>query len=332
MRLQSTVLIVAFAAVLSPAAYAHEMRPGYLEIRESAPDIYEVLWKVPARGTNERLGLYLRFADDVEMLTEPVSGFTAGAYIQRMRIRRTGGLTGSPITIDGLTGSYTDVLLRLERADGTELTRLLTPDRPTYVVEANPGLGQVIWAYFVLGGEHILLGIDHLLFILALLLVVVGWRKLVGAISAFTVAHSITLAAATLGFVHVPQQPVEAAIALSIVFVACELVHQRQGRPGLTQRRPWIVAFAFGLLHGLGFAGALSEVGLPQQAIPSALLFFNVGVEAGQLLFVSTLLLLWQISLRLRVEWPRWAWQVMVYGIGSVAAYWFLDRTLSFWA
>ena len=219
MRLLFVVFYLAVVALPSSIVYAHEMRPGYLEIRESAPDTYNVLWKVPARGVDERLSLHLRFADDVELLTEPVGGFVGGAHVQRLRIHRAGGLTGTLVTIDGLDGTYTDVLLRLERLDGTELTRRLTPDQPNYVVESNPGLGQVAWTYLVLGVEHILLGIDHLLFVLALLLVVGDWKKLVGTITAFTVAHSITLALATLGFVHMPGPPVEAIIALSIVML-----------------------------------------------------------------------------------------------------------------
>ncbi|NIP93435.1 MAG: HupE/UreJ family protein, partial [Akkermansiaceae bacterium] len=272
-------------------ARAHEMRPGYLEIRESAPDTYTVLWKVPARGGNERFGLYLRFDDDVEIVKEPVGGFRGGSYVERLQIKRDGGLTGTTVTIQGLDQTYTDVLLRLDRVDGSQLTHRITAEEPSYVVEANPGPGQVSWTYFVLGVEHILLGIDHLLFVLALLLLVKGWKKLVGTVTSFTLAHSITLALATLGFVHVPGPPVEAVIALSIVFVAAEVIRGHRGNPGLTERWPWLVAFTFGLLHGFGFAGALSEVGLPQTSIPLALLMFNVGVEAGQLLFVVVIVL-----------------------------------------
>ena len=157
----------------------------------------------------------------------------------------------------------------------------------------------------MLGVEHILFGVDHLLFVLALLILVKGWRKLVGTITAFTVAHSITLAAATLGFVHVPSKPVEATIALSIVFVACEIVHRRQGRSGLTETWPWVIAFSFGLLHGLGFASALREVGLPQNAIPLALLFFNIGVELGQLLFIGVVMAVIALAVRAARNFSR---------------------------
>jgi len=311
---------------------AHEMRPGYLEIRESAPDTYDVLWKVPARGDDMRLGLYLRFADDVEMVTDPVAGFMGGAYTERTQIHRKGGLAGSLVAIDGLESTLTDVLLRLERLDGTEITHRITPASPAYLVEAEPRSGQVARTYLVLGAEHILLGIDHLLFVLALLMVVAGWRKLVGTITAFTVAHSITLALAALGFVNVPGRPVEATIALSIVFVAAEIIRGRQGSPGLTARLPWIVAFTFGLLHGFGFASALSEIGLPQSSIPLALFTFNVGVEIGQLLFVAIVLVLYAIGRRIQPVPPEWTWRVPTYAIGGAAAYWTIERFVRFWA
>lgn len=330
-RFNYILFLVVLLLGFSGSGSAHEMRPGYLEIQESAADNYEVLWKVPARGANERFGLYLEFADDVETLGEPVDGFRAGAHIQRMRIKRVGGLTGTTITIQGLDKTYTDVLLRLQRMNGSQLTHRLTPESPSYEIEANPGPWSVAWTYFVLGVEHILLGIDHLLFVLALLLVVKGWRKLVGTITAFTLAHSITLVLATLGLVHVPGPPVEAIIALSIVFVASEIIHSRQGRPGLTERWPWIVAFTFGLLHGFGFAGALSEVGLPQTSIPVALLTFNVGVEVGQLIFVLSMLVLYGLVRRFKISPPEWAWKILPYAIGSIAAFWMIERVVGFW-
>ena len=169
----------------------------------------------------------------------------------------------------------TDVLVRIENLDGTTQVTRVTPSSPSFVVAAAPSALEVCRTYLVLGVEHILFGVDHLLFVLALLILVKGWRKLVGTITAFTVAHSITLAAATLGFVHVPSKPVEATIALSIVFVACEIVHRRQGRSGLTEMWPWVIAFSFGLLHGLGFASALREVGLAAKRHPARASFLQ---------------------------------------------------------
>ena len=211
---------------------------------------------------------------------------------------------------------------------------LVRPSQPWFEPAAAPSKLQVAGTYLRLGIEHIWGGIDHLLFILALLILVKGTRRLIATVTAFTLAHSITLAGATLGYVHVPQKPVEAAIALSIVFVASEIVHARQGRPGLTERWPWLVAFTFGLLHGFGFAGALSEVGLPQTAIPVALLFFNVGVDVGQLVFIAVVLgvispMRW-LSRRAAIPRPAWAWRIAPYGIGTVAACWMIQRIVAF--
>lgn len=242
-----------------------------------------------------------------------------------------GGLTGQTIAIDGLNATLTDVLVRLEGADGTTQVTRLTPADASFEVEKAPSAIDVTGTYFGLGVEHILFGIDHLLFVLALLVLVEGRRRLVGTITAFTLAHSLTLAVATLGFVRVPQSPVEAFIALSIVFVATEIVHARLGRPGLTQRWPWVVAFTFGLLHGFGFAGALTEIGLPAAAVPLALFFFNVGVEAGQLLFVGACLVLAGVARRIPVPRPALDLRVLAYAIGTVAAFWTIERVLGFW-
>jgi hydrogenase/urease accessory protein HupE len=311
-------------------ARADEFRPGYLELREAGASTYDVFWKVPALGESLRLGIYVTFPPGSVNVTEPRGAFHAGAYSERWRVKRPGGLVGQTVRIDGLASSVTDVLVRVERADGTtQVTRLL-PSNPAFVVEASAGRGDVARTYFVLGVQHILLGVDHLLFVLALLLIVKGVRRVVATVTAFTIAHSITLAAATLGLVHVPGPPVEAAIALSIVFVAAEIVHGSQGRPGLTASWPWVVAFTFGLLHGFGFAGALSEIGLPQNAIPVALLFFNLGVEAGQLLFVGAFAIGASLLARTRMRWPGWAQLAPAYAIGTVSMFWVIQRVAVF--
>jgi hydrogenase/urease accessory protein HupE len=263
--------------------------------------------------------------------TPPSAHTAAGAVIQRWSLACDGELSGGVIAIDGLEHTLTDVLVRIEWRDGSVHTERLTPTQPSFLVTGAASLWQIASTYLGLGVEHILLGIDHLLFVLALLIIVRAWRTLVATITAFTVAHSITLAAATLGYVHAPQQPVEAVIALSILFLATEIIHNRQGYPGLAQRRPWLVAFVFGLLHGFGFAGALAEVGLPEHAIPLALLFFNIGVEIGQLLFVAAVIALHRVWMRLEVRPMRWAQALPVYAIGSVAAYWTIERVTGFW-
>jgi len=328
--MKRALLVLVLLAACAPGAFAHEVRPAYLELRQTGPEAYDALWKVPGMGENLRLGLYVELPDGSTNVIEPRASMVNNAYSQRWTIKRPGGLTGGTINIAGLSSTVTDVLVRLERLDGTTQVTRLTPSAPSFIVEAAPESTQVAVTYLKLGIEHILGGIDHLLFVLALLILVKGTHRLIRTVTAFTIAHSLTLAGATLGFVHVPGPPVEAAIALSIVFVAAEIIRSRQGRTGLTERFPWIVAFTFGLLHGFGFASALSEVGLPQSDIPVALLFFNVGVEVGQLLFIasvfSVIALLTSFIRRLELPQPGWAWRVPPYAIGSVAMFWVIQR------
>ena len=325
------VVVALLLAVLACAANADIFRPAYLELRETGGGNYDVMWKIPVLG-DSRLAVTLRFPEGTTSLSEPVGQMGSGASIERWTIHRAGGLAGQTLAIDGIEGGVTDVIVRIERLDGTSQVEHLLPQRPEFVVQGTSGAGEVAWTYLVLGVGHILGGVDHLLFVLALLLIVRGSRRIILTVTAFTVAHSITLVAATLGWVRVPGPPVEAMIALSIVFVAAECVQGLRGRPGLTARAPWIVAFSFGLLHGFGFAGALAEVGLPQKAIPVALLMFNVGVEIGQLLFVSILLTLGWILARLPLRIPRWAYSVPPYAIGTIAMYWVIERIGAFWS
>lgn len=324
------VLLLAGGWAMVAPVVAHEARPAYLEMRQADAEHYDVLWKVPGLGENKRLALHVVFDDETASVSPPVVTFANNAFVKRWRIHRPGGLDGSEVRIDGLQGTLTDVLVRLERADGTTQTLRVQPDRPAFLIAAVPSQWDVARSYFGLGVEHIALGIDHLLFVLALVILVRDMRKLFWTITAFTLAHSLTLAAATLGWLHVPPPPVEASIALSIMFLASEIVHARHGRPGLTHRWPWIVAFLFGLLHGLGFAGALSDVGLPGNAIPVALLFFNGGVEVGQLAFIAVVLAVMAAARRIRMPSHPEAWRVPVYSIGTVAAFWTIERIAAF--
>jgi hydrogenase/urease accessory protein HupE len=284
-----------------------------------------VLWKVPALG-DMRLSIHPQFPEHCTPASEPVALQSDSAYIERTAIACKGGLVGRSIGIGGLAATMTDVLVRSVRADGSVQVARLTPSMPAFVLEAVPGPLQVARTYTVLGVEHILGGVDHLLFVLGLLLLTRGVWPLMKTITAFTVAHSITLAAATLGWVQVPQRPVEAVIALSILFLASELAKPPDGYTGLMERYPWIVAFSFGLLHGFGFAGALREVGLPVSDIPMALFTFNAGVEIGQLLFVGIVLLAIAGLRRCSPRIPRWARVAPAYGIGTMAAFWWLQR------
>ena len=320
-------LVLGLLLVLCTNTLAHEVRPAYLRIQQTSTESFDLLWRVPARG-QMKLGLDVVLPAHCEDKGEIRTWQQGGIFVKRWSVDCPEGLTDKTISINGLSSTLTDVLARFERHDGTTQVARLTPASTSFVITDAENWQEVAMTYGALGIEHILLGIDHLLFVLALLLIVSGWRKLVATITAFTLAHSITLALATFGIVNVSQSPVEAVIALSILFVAVEIVHWRQGREGVTRRRPWLVAFLFGLLHGLGFAGALTEIGLPEHAIPLALLFFNLGVELGQLLFIGVILAALP-GIR-SMPFPEWAWKVPVYGIGAVASFWTIERIAGF--
>ena len=332
-RVLLLMLAVAVSSIFAAPAFADDFRPAYLQITQDSATTYDVLWKVPALGEDAVLKVRPQFPPGTTRLTQQRSSYANGVAVQRWRIRAPGGLEGKTIAFPGLSETPIDVLARLARADGTVQLERILPSDPEFLVQASPGAFEVVQTYTVLGIEHILTGFDHLCFVLALVMIVGFNRRLIWTVTAFTAAHSITLALATLGVIHVPRPPVEATIALSIVFVASEIVQQQRGREGLATKKPWLVAFAFGLLHGLGFAGALAEIGLPTNTIPLALLFFNIGVEIGQLLFIvavfgaSRLLLLAAAN---RVELKRAA-IVPAYLIGGIASYWTIERVISFW-
>ena len=322
-------ILLAMAA-FAAGAFAHEMRPAYLELRETGADTCDVLWKVPAVGDNLRLDLFVELPADCTNTCEPRAIMANGALSERWSVKRPGGLTGGTIRIAGLQSTLTDVLVRVERLDGSSQVTRLTPTESSFSVEAAPRFLGVARTYSLLGVEHILTGIDHLLFVLALLIITGGGWRLVKTVTAFTVSHSLTLAAATLGWVRIPPPPVEAVIALSIVFVAAEILRQQRGVQGVTARAPWIVAFSFGLMHGLGFAGGLSAAGLPAGHIPSALLFFSIGVEAGHFLFIAVVLSVISMIHRIRIPLPRWSHLAAPYAIGGVAMFWVIQRISAF--
>jgi hydrogenase/urease accessory protein HupE len=322
-----------FALLLVPlAASAHESRPAYLAVNETAPGHFSVLWRTPVLA-GMRLPIVLKLPDHVKNLKDPVVSELSDSLVERRWVDAgPNGLAGEHIEFAGLQLTITDVLVRVQMRDGTVSTALVRPARPWIEVAAAPGWLAVAGAYVLHGIEHILFGFDHLLFVLALILIVRDRRVLLWTITAFTVAHSITLSLATLGVVHVPGPPVEAMIALSIMLLACEIVRLRYGQISLTSRWPWIVAFSFGLLHGFGFASALTDIGLPQGDLPLALFSFNVGVEVGQLIFIGTVLGL--LACAKRIDFPpvieRHALSVATYAIGTMAAFWFIERLAGF--
>jgi hydrogenase/urease accessory protein HupE len=328
MRLLTLLALLLFSA----SASTHEVRPAYLEVRQDAPNHFVVIWKQPVMG--EMAIRLIPHLSSGWLETPPASELITPAFLIRtwqIRSPASNPLPGSTIHIEGLERTITDALVSVRLADGRSFETILTPDRTSVELTFQHTRSLAVRAYFQLGVAHILTGVDHLMFVLGLLLLVgIRWR-LVKAITAFTVAHSITLAASAVGIVHVQPAVIEALVALSIVFVASELVNQRPGRSSLAARYPWLIAFIFGLLHGFAFAGALAEVGLPQDAIPLSLLLFNLGVEVGQLLFVgaavAAILALRQVWPRLPGGWSRLVRRIPPYAIGSFAAFWFLERT-----
>jgi hydrogenase/urease accessory protein HupE len=320
------ILLLLATLAFTPAAMAHEIRPAFLQVREIEPQVYDFLWKTPARG-DMRLALNVIQPAGCANVSDPRATLVDGAVIQRWRTQCEGGLVDKTLAIENLPQTLTDAIVRIELIGRSPQTLRLTPDQPSAAIPDRQPWTEVAASYFVLGVEHILFGFDHLLFVLALLILVRDPRRLIGAVTAFTIAHSLTLAGTTFGWVRLPIAPVEATIALSILFVAVEIMRVHAGQESLTARLPWLASFAFGLLHGFGFAGALREIGMPEDATPLALLFFNLGVEAGQLAFIAAVLAsLWAYR-RLAPAPPAWALRAPVYVIGAAAAFWFIERT-----
>lgn len=331
----------ALSALLLAAASAeaHRLSPAFFGMTQTAPNEYAVQWKVSISGglaeaLRPRLPAGCTVSGPVRLYVLDDTQAARDIRLQHANVRCETPLAGKTFAVDGLASTSTDVLFRLDYADGRSFTHRLVPAHPSVVIPQRPGAFDVITTYTVLGIEHILRGVDHLLFVFALLLLVKTWRRLVWTITAFTAAHSLTLAAATLGVVKVSSAAVEATIALSILFLATELARHVPGGPDaqretLTMRFPWIVAFCFGLLHGLGFAGALRDIGLPEQAVPLALLFFNAGVEIGQLIFIGAVLVLGAALALLPRKLPAASPRFAAYVIGCVAAYWVFARALT---
>jgi hydrogenase/urease accessory protein HupE len=329
---RSAFLAIVFVVLASfQGASAHDARPAYMQVTEIAPQRYEVIWRTPVLS-GMRLPVVLRFPAKTHNVTEPVLRELSDSLVERRIVETPGSLTGTRIEIVGLQATITDALVRVQMLDGRTSTTLVRPSRPWVDITTSKGPLAVAGAYLMHGIEHILFGYDHLLFVLALILIVHRGRVLLVTVTAFTVAHSITLSLATLGVVHVPGPPVEATIALSILLLACEIIRSDRGQPSLTAQWPWLVAFSFGLLHGFGFASALMDIGLPQGDIPLALFAFNVGVETGQLIFIAAVLgALWCAK---GMGFPafvgRYARPIATYAIGIMAGYWFIERLSGF--
>jgi len=325
-RLCYTALFIFFFGLLSASPLlAHIFAPSLYELKETVTGTVTVRWKEPIVRPQ---GSVLRpvLPPDCEGVGKVAVKNVDTAAIATWELTCTGGLIGKTVSVENIETSKADVLLRVELSDGRSFRHILTAGAPSYIIPERESALSVIKGYLTLGFFHILDGFDHLLFIIGIVLIVRWRRMLFWTITSFTVGHSITLALATLGFVNVSQQITEAAIALSLYFLGIELIRSYRSKNTLMGSYPWIIAGLFGLLHGLGFAGALSEVGLPQTDIPLALFSFNIGIEAGQLLFLGVVVLIWAALKRLPFSWPAFVKYIPPYVIGSLAVLWFLER------
>lgn len=322
-------LAIAFAILVTACvpASAHEIRPAFLQIREIEPSTYDVLWKTPAQG-DMRLALNAVMPPPCRNLGVTRSTLVNAAAIEHRRIVCEGGISGRHVVFENLATTLTDVIVRFEPIAGAPKTLRVNGATPFVVIPAQQSMGELAGAYFSFGVEHILLGFDHLLFVLCLLMLVDDRKHLLTAITAFTVAHSITLAGTTFGWLRLASAPVEACIALSIAFLAVEVVKARGGQVRSTPLRPEIAAFGFGLLHGFGFASALHDIGMPDDALPLVLVSFNLGVEAGQIVFVAVVLALTWLWRRYVRQIPASVYRAAAYMAGITASFWFIERSV----
>lgn len=335
MRVLALLLAILLGGQAGPAA-GHALDPGFLELRALGGDVWRAFWKVP-QVSGQPMGIVAVLPENCDTWMSPEPKPAGIAFVAEWVSTCPGGLKGGLIRIEGLERTQTDVLVRYELEPGRVDSHRLTANMPEFVVPAPQGAWGVFAVYGSLGVDHILSGVDHLMFVFALLLLIRDRGRLIGAITAFTVAHSLSLAAASLGWIVVPAPPVEAVVALSIMFLAAELMRPADEGLRLTERFPWLVAFAFGLLHGLGFARALLEVGLPEGEVPLALLAFNLGVEAGQLMFVALVLMvgvflgrLYPVVMAAARRSGGWGVNVTGYSMGGVSAFWFIERIAEF--
>lgn len=326
-RLQRLVVIavVLLVTCLSGQANAHQFAPALLELAEGAPGQVAVVWKEPVvrvQGSRLRPVLPVHCSG----IGRPLIERQGTGMRSTWQLDCPGGLAGSSVGVEGIASSRADVLLRVQLPNGDSVRHVLTAESPVFEIGPDQGKWGVLRGYAAIGIEHILTGWDHLLFVLGIVLLISAGRSLIWTITAFTLGHSLTLALAALGLVNLPAGPVEALIALSIYWLAVEVVRDRLGYTVLLKRSPWLLATGFGLLHGLGFAGALNEVGLPPDEIPLALFAFNLGIELGQLAFVAAIVMAIAALRKLPAAWPEWAIQLPAWTMGALGMFWFMER------
>ena len=322
MRRWLLALAMLCGLAIAGAAAAHEVRPAYLEIDQTGPGAYQAIWKQPTMGD---VAIHLvPHLSNGWLEAAPADQYAADGFLIRRWVIRSGkaSLDGQTVSIEGLQDTITDVFVRVRLQNQTGLDTIVRPEAPQARLALSKGAPTTVPAFLLLGIEHILTGPDHLLFVLGLLLIVRDRWALVKTVSAFTLAHSLTLAAATLGHIQLSTPVLNALIALSILFVAPEAIRAQRGEESLTTRYPWVVAFAFGLLHGMGFANGLSTLGLDKGALLAALVLFNIGVEIGQLAFIAVVLALRRAFRLMAIQWARPVALIPSYAIGALGAMW----------
>jgi hypothetical protein len=326
MRLLAGLAVVLLA---TQPAQAHRFAPSLLKVDEIAPGQYNMVWKTPAQGVS-KVPLRPVWPESCEVGNASPPQLEGTGKVSSWQLVCTGlgedGLVGETLGISGLGPNQATAMVMVRLLDGRNYQEVLNTEQPEFQVPAESSAGEVMTDYAWLGIEHIWGGIDHLLFVFGLLLLVGGGTRLLWTITAFTVGHSITLSLVTLGFFDYPVALVEFTIALSIFVLAVELT--RKGRNDILWRNPWWLAGGFGLLHGMGFAGALAETGLPQDNVPLALLFFNIGIEIGQIAFIAVILALWYLLRKPLSSWQDRLLPVPVYILGALSAMWCIERGL----
>jgi hydrogenase/urease accessory protein HupE len=313
---------------LTSATWAHEIRPAYLQITETAANEYEVIWKVPVfEGRAFDISPAWSALESQSLISEK---FLPDALIRKYQWVGSDKIGGSQLSFPRLSATLIDVIIYIKLSDDISYTLMAQPESPSIHIPVEPNPSTVIVSYLKLGIEHILMGFDHLLFVLCLILLIQQKTQLIKTITSFTLAHSITLAMSALGWFVLPSPPVEAVIALSIMFLAREYYFFHKGGSSLTVQYPWSVAFIFGLLHGLGFAGALTDIGLPQSQVPLSLLFFNVGVEVGQLAFIALMLILGYFLSKILIHKVVRYQRLLAFSIGGTSTFWLIERLAQF--
>ena len=317
-----------FMLFMTTPANADELRPGYVEFTQIAPTKWTLAWKFPLQGGFTPL-TRPQLPAVCQTVGLPSRDFSGAAVTTRSAVECKGDVSGQPIGLDNFDTAQSDVLVRVAPLGRPVQALRLTPAEPTAVIRAKADRWQVARTYFVTGIDHIIFGYDHLLFVVALVLLLSGFWTIIKAVTAFTVAHSLTLAGTTLGLIGLPKRPVEIVIALSIMFLAVEIAKRHPDEQRLSERVPWVVAFGFGLLHGFGFAGALKEIGLPEQDVTIALLTFNLGVEVGQIAIVGATMAVIGIMRRYLGAYLAPIMKAVIYAIGCIASFWFIERIFS---